>query len=161
MTEPGCAHLNIRYAPKSLKNHSYQERWMCSDCDSEFLPKSRFDKVRVDAHTAGANEMVERCHQHLLGQAREFGGIDKFDDTLSDYLREIAFKLLLFSPDPNYLQGKIEASTKELRKALENLINVIKDAETVTIWCGEQDEGENLRATDEYEKARQALKETE
>lgn len=49
MTEPVCSHLNIRFTPKSLKNHSYQERWVCVACDCEFLPKSQLPSILADA----------------------------------------------------------------------------------------------------------------
>ena len=118
MSEPSCAHLNIRYAPKSLENHSYSERWMCSDCDTEFLPKSRFE----EAHAAGAAGMVGRCAKKvceycLRGSAPEQTGKAWIHRKVngpygvSDYTCE-ASVIRQLSPNPNYL-AEIKAGMKE------------------------------------------------
>lgn len=37
-----CAHLNVQYAPERVGNpsrHTYRDRWLCADCNSEFVPR--------------------------------------------------------------------------------------------------------------------------
>lgn len=129
--------------------------------------------VREEAHNAEAAKMMERCAEiadNLVGAAKngQIRGdlpIPITGESWTDWCcRVIATSIRNLSPDPNYLQGKIEASTKELREALEfyaakeNYQPDVSGRNNLGVY-------ENVSDPPVYEDggevARQALKETE
>ena len=86
---------------------------MCPSCGYRCLPPTvvlgdkscPHCKAIQEAHTAGANEMVERCVERVLGRGQVIG-------QESEEQLHIARELRALSPDPDY-RAKIEAGVRE------------------------------------------------
>ena len=143
-------------------------------CDHCWL-KKRYE----EAHNAGAAEMVERCAEICFASSvqdnvkmhktKENDPDHEFYKIREFKAEELSEEIRALSPDPNWLQEKIEASTKELREALKWALDEIADQDyleddkTPPHDCGyknRSDEG-YCKFHEKYWGARQALKETE
>lgn len=76
-----------------------------------------FNATIREAHNTGAAEMVERCGSEASYFLNKYLPDDGHPNHAT--IKKIILSVILrLSPDPNWLQGKIEESTKELREAL-------------------------------------------